>query len=289
MQTRTLGDRQVSAIGLGGMPMSIENRPDESRSVATIHAALDAGVTLIDTADSYHLHADEVGHNEELIARALRSWGGDTSDVLVATKGGHLRPGDGSWTKNGDPAYLKQAAKASAKRLGVESIGLYQFHRPDPQVPYADSVGAIRDLLDEGVIERAGISNADSDQIRQAQEILGGRLVSVQNQFSPRFRSSLPELELCAELGIAFLPWSPLGGISRARSGDLGPEFAPFLEVAEAHGVSPFQVALAWELALAPVVIPIPGASRPESVRDSARAAELELTPEEVERLSAAA
>ncbi|WP_159797711.1 aldo/keto reductase [Puerhibacterium puerhi] len=288
MQTRTLGDRQVSAVGLGGMPMSIEGRPDEARSVATIHAALDAGVTFVDTADSYHLHADEVGHNEELIARALRSYGGDTSDVLVATKGGHLRPGDGSWTKNGRPEYLKEAAKASAKRLGVEAIGLYQFHRPDPEVPYADSVGAIRDLLDEGVIERAGISNADPDQIRQAQEILGGRLVSVQNQFSPRFRSSLPELELCAELGIAFLPWSPLGGISLARSGELGPEFAPFLEVAQAHGVSPFQVALAWELALAPVVIPIPGASRPESIQDSARAAELELTPEEVERLSAA-
>ena len=288
MQTRTLGNRQVSAIGLGGMPMSIEGRPDEARSVATIHAALDAGVTLIDTADSYHRDAGEVGHNEELIARALRSYGPSTDDVLVATKGGHLRPGDGSWTQNGDPAYLKQAAKASAKRLGVEAIGLYQFHRPDPRVPYADSVGAIRDLLDEGVIEMAGISNANPDQIRQAQSILGGRLVSVQNQFSPRFRSSLPELELCAELGIAFLPWSPLGGISLARSGELGDAFAPFLEVAEAHGVSPFQVTLAWQLALAPVVIPIPGASRPESIEDSAQAASLTLTPEEIARLSAA-
>ncbi|QAY64124.1 aldo/keto reductase [Xylanimonas allomyrinae] len=287
MQTRTLGNRQVSAIGLGGMPMSIEGRPDEARSVATIHAALDAGVTLIDTADAYHRDADEVGHNEELIARALRTYGSDTSDVLVATKGGHLRPGDGSWTQNGDPAYLKKAAKASAQRLGVEAIGLYQFHRPDPQVPYADSVGAIRDLLDEGVIELAGISNADPDQIRQAQEILGGRLASVQNQFSPRFRSSLPELELCAELGIAFLPWSPLGGISLARSGDLGDAYTPFLEVAQAHGVSPFQVTLAWELALAPVVIPIPGASRPASIEDSAAAASLTLTPEEIARLSA--
>ena len=288
MQTRTIGGRAVSAIGLGGMPMSIEGRPDADRSIATIHAALDAGVTLIDTADAYHLHADDVGHNEDLIAGALRSYGGDTSGVLVATKGGHLRPGDGSWTKDGRPEYLKEAVKASAKRLGVEAIGLYQFHRPDPNVPYGDSVGAIRDLLDDGVIEMAGISNADPDQIRLAQEILGGRLVSVQNQFSPRFRSSLPELELCAELGIAFLPWSPLGGISLARSGELGAEYAAFLEVAEAHGVSPYRVTLAWELALAPVVIPIPGASRPESVQDSAQAADLTLTDDEVARLSAA-
>jgi aryl-alcohol dehydrogenase-like predicted oxidoreductase len=190
MQQRTLGERTVSAIGLGGMPMSIEGRPDQARSIATIHAALDAGVTLIDTADSYHRDAGEVGHNEELIARALREYGADTSGVIVATKGGHLRPGDGSWTQNGDPAYLKEAAKASAKRLGVEAIGLYQFHRPDPRVPYADSVGALAELLDEGVIVRAGISNADVAQIDLADEILGGRLVSVQNQFSPRSRSA---------------------------------------------------------------------------------------------------
>lgn len=288
MQLRSIGGRPVSAIGLGGMPMSIEGRPDRERSIATIHAALDAGITLIDTADAYHQFADEVGHNEELIAEALRSWGGDTSGVLVATKGGHLRPGDGSWTKDGRPEYLKEAAKASAKRLGVEAIGLYQFHRPDPNVPYGDSVGAIRDLLDEGVIELAGISNANPDQIREANEILGGRLVSVQNQFSPRFRSSLPELELCAELGIAFLPWSPLGGISLARSGELGSEYSAFQEVADAHGVSPFRVTLAWELALAPVVVPIPGASRPESIRDSAQAPDLTLTADEVARLSAA-
>ncbi len=287
MQQRTLGPRTVSAIGLGGMPMSIEGRPDEARSVATIHAALDAGVTLIDTADAYHLLADEVGHNEELIAAALRSFGGDTSDVLVATKGGHLRPGDGTWTQDGRPEYLKEAAKASAKRLGVEAIGLYQFHRPDPRVPYADSVGAIRDLLDEGVIELAGISNANVEQIDLANEILGGRLVSVQNQFSPAFRSSQGELEHCAALGIAFLPWSPLGGISRA--GEVGGRHSAFQEVADAHGVSPQQVTLAWELALAPVVIPIPGSSRPATIQDSLRAAELTLTDDEIAALSALA
>src|SRR3990170_321148 len=197
MLHRTIGDVTVSAIGLGGMPMSIEGRPDESRSIATIHAALDAGVTLIDTADAYHLRAGDLGHNETLIAGALASYPGDASGVLIATKGGHLRPGDGSWTQNGEPSYLKDAAKASLRRLGVDAIGLYQFHRPDSRVPYEDSIGAIRDLLDEGVIRMAGISNASVEQIGVAQQVLGGRLVSVQNQFSPAFRSSLPELELC--------------------------------------------------------------------------------------------
>ncbi|MEU8040423.1 aldo/keto reductase [Streptosporangium sp. NPDC049078] len=286
MQTRRIGDVQVSEIGLGGMPMSIEGRPDEQRSITTIHAALEAGVTLIDTADAYHLGADEVGHNESLIARAVAGYGGDTSDVLIATKGGHARPGDGSWTLNGSPDHLKKACDASLARLGVEAIGLYQFHRPDPKVPYAESVGAIRDLLDAGKIRFAGVSNADPDQIRLANEILGGRLVSVQNQFSPSFRSSEPELELCAELGIAFLPWSPLGGISQA--GELGSRFAVFADVARAHGVSPQRVCLAWMLAKAPVVIPIPGSSRPETIRDSVGAADVKLSAEELTRLDAA-
>ncbi|MFE5033294.1 aldo/keto reductase [Streptomyces sp. NPDC056683] len=286
MKQRTIGGRTVSAIGLGGMPMSIEGRPEARRSIATIHAALDAGVTFVDTADAYHRDAAEVGHNEELIAGALRTYGRGADDVLVATKGGHLRPGDGSWTVNGDPAHLKRAAKESAKRLGVEAIGLYQFHRPDPRVPYADSIGAIRDLLDEGVIRMAGISNATVNQIDEANQILGGRLVSVQNQFSPRFRSSLRELEHCAELGIAFLPWSPLGGIANAP--ELSAQQAAFREVADEVGVSVYRVTLAWELALAPVVVPIPGASRPESIRDSAAATDVELTAEQISRLSAA-
>jgi aryl-alcohol dehydrogenase-like predicted oxidoreductase len=286
MQQRRIGDVQVSAIGLGGMPMSIEGRPDRERSVATIHAALDAGITLIDTADSYHLHADDVGHNESLIAEALASWTGDTSAVLVATKGGHLRPGDGSWTVDGSPQHIKQACEASLKRLGVDAIGLYQFHRPDPRVPYADSVGAVRDLLDEGKIRMAGVSNADPDQIREAQEILGGRLVSVQNQFSPAFRSSEPELHLCDELGIAFLPWSPLGGISDAHA--LGTRFAVFQEVAEARGVSPQRVCLAWELAKSPHVIPIPGATRVSTITDSLQAVDLRLSEEEFARLDRA-
>lgn len=285
MQQRTIGDRTVSAIGLGGMPMSIEGRPDVERSIATVHAALDAGVTLIDTADAYHRDANEVGHNEELVARALREYGAGAADVLVATKGGHLRPGDGTWTRNGDPAYLKRAAKESARRLGVEAIGLYQFHRPDPAVPYAESVGALRDLLDEGVIEMAGISNADIAQIDEARDVLGGRLASVQNQWSPAFRSSRQELEHCAGLGIAFLPWSPLGGIANAK--DLAERHGVFQRVADETGASVYRVTLAWHLALAPVVVPIPGASRPASIRDSAAAADLELTADQVALLSA--
>ncbi|GCB43425.1 aldo/keto reductase [Streptomyces sp. NL15-2K] len=285
MHTRRIGDIEVNAIGLGAMPMSIEGRPDEARSLATVHAALDAGLTLIDTADAYHMGADEVGHNETLIAKALSSHDRG-QDVLVATKGGHLRPGDGSWTLDGSPGHLKSACEESLRRLGVEAIGLYQFHRPDPRVPYAESVGAVRDLLDEGKIRMAGISNADPEQIRQANEILGGRLVSVQNQFSPAFRSSEPELRLCDELGIAFLPWSPLGGISRA--GELGSAHAPFARIAAAHGVSPQRVCLAWMLAKSPVVVPIPGSSRPETIRDSAAAADLVLNPDELAELDAA-
>ncbi|WP_442913238.1 aldo/keto reductase [Kribbella sp. CA-293567] len=284
--TRSIGDVQVSPIGLGAMPMSIEGRPDESRSIATIHAALDAGITLIDTADAYHLDSSDLGHNETLIAKALNSYGGDTSGVLVATKGGHLRPGGGAWTLDGSPEHLKQAVEGSLKRLGVEAIGLYQFHRPDPKTPYEESIGAIRDLLDAGKIRQAGISNANPGQIRQAGEILGGRLVSVQNQFSPAFRSSEPELELCAELGIAFLPWSPLGGISKAS--ELGDQHPAFHTLAAELGVSPQKLTLAWMLAKSPVVIPIPGASRPETIRDSYSAAELTLTPDQVATLDAA-
>jgi aryl-alcohol dehydrogenase-like predicted oxidoreductase len=285
MRTRSLGGLTVSAIGLGGMPMSIEGRPEEQRSIATIHAALDAGVTLIDTADAYHLLPGETGHNERLIARALATYGGDTSGVLVATKGGHVRPGDGSWTVDGSPAHLREAVEASLKALGVDVIGLYQFHRPDPKVPYEESIGGLKDLLDAGKIRLAGISNATVAQIDTARQILGeGNLASVQNEFSPAFRSSEDELRYCARLGIAFLPWSPLGGSDRA--GELGARHSAFQEVADAHGVSPQRVTLAWMLALAPVVIPIPGARRPESITDSAQAADLVLTDAEVQRLS---
>jgi aryl-alcohol dehydrogenase-like predicted oxidoreductase len=285
MQQRPIGNRTVSAIGLGEMPLSIEGRPDRAQAIATVHASLDAGVTIIDTADAYSLGVDEHGHGEELIAEALASYGGATDEVLVATKGGHRRPGDGSWTVHGDPAYVKEACEASLKRLGVDAIGLYQYHRPDPKVPWAESVGALADLLDEGKILMAGVSNATVEQIDEAQRVLGGRLASVQNQFSPRFRSSEGELEHCQKLGIAFIPWSPLGGIGQTDR--IQQSHAGFAEVGAEVSASPQQVTLAWMLAKGSRVIPIPGSSRPATAEASAAAAELSLSAEQVARLDA--
>ncbi len=282
MRYRTIGDVTVSAIGLGGMPLSIPGRPDREQAIATIHAALDAGITLIDTADAYTSADDGQGHNELLIAEALR---GRSEEVLVATKGGHIY-GRGEWSVDGSPEHLAKSARDSLARLGGDAIGLYQFHRPDPAVPFEESMGAIRILLDEGIIRMAGVSNTTVEQIRVADDILGGRLVSVQNQFSPVFTSSAGEMDYCADNEIAFLPWSPLGGASRAA--DVGStSTAAIAEVAAELEVSPQRVVLAWELALQHTVIPIPGARRAASIQDSALAADLVLDASQLERLSA--
>ena len=283
MQTRRIGDHDVSAIGLGAMPLTMDQRPTEEDAIATVHAGLDAGVTLIDTADAYTWAERGPGANEEVVAKALASYGGSTDHVLVATKGGHTRDG-ADWGLDGRPEYLRRACEASLRRLGVEAIGLYQHHRPDPDVPYEETMGGLKDLYDAGLIQRAGISNADPDQIRLAQKVLGDALVSVQNQFSPRFRSSEPEIGVCEDLGLAFLPWSPLGGIAKAK--DLGSSYAVFNEVADDRGVSPQQICLAWELALSPCVVPIPGASRPASIQSSAAAVDITLSDDEMDRLS---
>ena len=286
MQQRRIGDRTVSAIGLGAMPLSTkEDRPSAEEAVAVVHAALDAGVTLVDTADAYAADEAEFGHNEELVARALRSYGGGTGDVLVATKGGHTRRGR-DWELDGTPGYLRRACEASLHRLGVEAIGLYQFHRPDPATPWEESMGALRELVDDGLVQRAGISNADIGQIDAARAIVGDALVSVQNQFSPGWRSSADELAHCAATGLAFIPWSPFGGVSAAK--ELSSTAAEFAAVADELGVSVYQVALAWHLAQADVVVPIPGASRPESIQDSAAAADVQLSPEQLARLNTA-
>jgi aryl-alcohol dehydrogenase-like predicted oxidoreductase len=275
-QNRQLAGAEVFPIGLGGMPMSLSGRPPEERSVRTIHAALDAGVNLIDTADSYCVDESEVGHNERLIARALR---GRRDGVLVATKGGHTRPG-GAWEVDGSPAHLRAACEASLRALETDRIDLYQYHRPDPNVPYEESIGAIKELQDEGKVRWVGISNASVAQIKLACSIVD--VVAVQNQLSLDYMGPLEKRELaaCDERGIAFLPWSPLGGIGNA--GEAAGAHDPVRAAADAHGVSPQQVALAWLLSLSPVVIPIPGASRPESIQDSVRAAELELTASEL-------
>jgi aryl-alcohol dehydrogenase-like predicted oxidoreductase len=282
MPSRRIGGVRVGAVGLGAMPMSLAGRPDEARSLRTIHAALDAGVTLIDTADAYCLGESEVGHNERLVAKALASWPGGRDGVLVATKGGHTRPGR-EWGLDGRPEHLRQACEASLRALGVEAIGLYQLHRPDPKVPFAESVGALAELRAAGKVRMVGLSNVSVDQIELARRIV--EVASVQNELSPRFRRSEGELAWCAAHHIAFLPWSPLGGIG--RGGMLGQRHSAFAEVAGRRGVSPQQVALAWELAKAPVVIPIPGARRPETIADSAAAASLRLDDDELDRLDA--
>jgi aryl-alcohol dehydrogenase-like predicted oxidoreductase len=282
VEQRRIGDVTVSAIGLGAMPLSTkEPRPSPTDAEAVVHAALDAGVTLIDTADAYARDESEFGHNETLVANALRSYG-DTSNVLVATKGGHTRRGR-DWELDGSPAYLRRACEASLRRLGVDAIGLYQLHRPDPATPWEESMGALRSLADDGLVRMVGISNADLAQIDAARAIVGEALVSVQNQFSPGYRSSADELAHCAAVGLAWLPWSPFGGVSAA--GTLDAEAPAFAEVAGELGVSVYQVTLAWHLAQADVVLPIPGASRPESITDSAAAADLVLSPEQLARL----
>jgi aryl-alcohol dehydrogenase-like predicted oxidoreductase len=279
----TVGRVSVGAIGLGAMPLSTkENRPSPADAEATVHAALDAGVTLIDTADAYARDEAEFGHNEELVANALRSYG--RTDVLVATKGGHTRRG-ADWDLDGSPAYLRRACENSLRRLHVEAIGLYQLHRPDPATPWEESMGALRSLFDDGLVRMVGISNADIAQIDTARSIIGDALVSVQNQFSPGWRSSADELAHCASLGLAWLPWSPFGGVSRA--GALDAAAPAFTELAGELGVSVYRVTLAWHLAQADVVLPIPGASRPESIIDSAAAADLELSETQLTRLDA--
>lgn len=289
MKQRTLAGRQVSAIGLGAMPLSMNNDkqyPAPEEAVATVHAALDAGVTLIDTADIYAPDGEEMGHNERIVAEALRTWDGDASSIFVATKGGITLGDGGAKGRDGSEAYLRSAAEKSLEILGVDQIDLYQYHRPDRTRVYADIMKGLASLQADGLVRAVGISNASVEEIQIALDVLGeGNLASVQNEFSPKHPGSIDELRFCAEHGVAFLPWSPLGGTGGgARS--VGDRFSVFREVGDAYGVSPQQVVLAWELALDPLVIPIPGARRAASIRDSAQAADLELGADEITRLS---
>jgi aryl-alcohol dehydrogenase-like predicted oxidoreductase len=293
MRTRTLGNDtvgrvEVGAVGLGLMTFDQTGAQPREQLADTVRAAVDAGVTFFDTADAYgpgeELGARAQGENERLVAGLLDELGlRDT--VVLATKGGHVRTDGGGWATDSSPDHLHRAVDASLERLGVEQITLWQHHRPDPAVPYADLIGTLKEIADSGKVRMIGLSNADPGQIRAAHEVLGGALVSVQNQFSPSYRSSRPELELCAELGLAFLPWGPLGGLGSAK--ELAERHPAFARVAEDRGVSAQQVALAWELAQSEVVIPIPGAKRPTSITDSAAAADLELTADELAALDA--
>jgi aryl-alcohol dehydrogenase-like predicted oxidoreductase len=284
MLTRSIGDRVVSAIGLGAMNLSREGRPSREQAFATIRTAVEAGVTLIDTADAYGIDQNDMHHNERLVAEALRACGDAGAEVLVATKGGHTRRGR-DWAVDGRPQHLRKACDGSLRALGVEQIGLYQLHRPDPGVPYEETIGALRELQDTGKIRLVGISNVSVEQIDTALLVLGpGRLASVQNEFSPRVRNGWIELALCDALEIAFLLYSPLGGSRRPPGGvALDPEFT---RLAKAHDVSVQQVVLAWELALANRAIPIPGCSRPATILDCVGAATLALEHDELETLT---
>lgn len=287
--TRRIGKLSVSPIGLGAMPFSMGGnvKPSREQAIATVHAALDSGVTFIDTADIYAPPEAQMGHNELIVAEALRSYGGDTSGVVVATKGGIKRDENGNFTRDGSPEYLRSALESSLERLERDTIDLYYWHRPDRHRRYAEVVEIFASFKQEGLITEIGISNANKEEIDLAVEVLGdGELAAVQNEFSLRFNdTSKGELDRCGQLGIAFLPWSPLGGTS-GDAKTLHERYPSVVKIADARSVSPQQVVLAWHLAQGEHVIPIPGASRPASIADSALAMDLKLSDEEVKSIN---
>jgi aryl-alcohol dehydrogenase-like predicted oxidoreductase len=278
-----LGDTRLTRIGLGCMPLSLGRGRDRGLANETIAAALDAGANVVDTADAYALDEAEFGHNERLVATALGAYGGD-GHAIVATKGGHTRHGV-DWALNGRAEYLRRACEGSLRRLGVEAIDLYQLHRPDPDTPYAESVGALRDLRDEGKVRHVGLSNANVAMLEEAEGIVP--IAAIQNELSPRYTAPLHngEVDACAARGIPFLAWSPLGGMDAAA--DTPGAVSAIASVAREREVSPQRVTLAWLLSLSDAIVPIPGASRPETIRDSLAAVDLKLDHDERERISA--
>lgn len=296
MMTRRLGELTVPAIGLGAMPLSdaamLDRRPT---ALATVHAALDAGMTVLDTANIYAPDGAHFGHNEVLVGEAVSTWAASSADrdrVVIITKGGITRePGpDGDvWGRAGTPEALGAAARASATRLGVDVIDLYLLHRLDPAVPYDRQIEGLAQVRADGVARRIGLSNVNLAQLDRALALVGGPseggIVAVENEFSPRFRRGADVLDRCTELGIAFLPWSPLGGAAAAAQ--VGSRYVPFADIAADRGLSAPQVALAWLLGLSDVMLPVPGSSRPATARWSAAAAEVVLTEQEMVRLSA--
>jgi aryl-alcohol dehydrogenase-like predicted oxidoreductase len=283
METKQLGSvgLTVSAIGLGGMPMSLRGRPPEEQSIAVIHRALDLGVTLIDTADSYCQDESDKHHNERLIAKALQEYNGDTSQVVVATKGGLMRP-NGAWTRNGNPDHLRETIRASFEALGGERIDLWQYHAPDASYSIEASLTPAKEAVEKGMIRLVGVSNFSVEQIKRAREVV--EIVSVQNQFNPWHRQ--PEfdgvLEYCESEGLTFLPWSPLGGSSRVSRLEDIPVIA---NLAKEKGISVYNIVLAWLRAKSPCIIPIPGASQTASIEDSVKAIDVQLSSEEVEKI----
>lgn len=282
---RTLGKTgiKVNAIGLGTMPLAIQNRPDKKCAIEVIRRALELGMDFIDTADVYCLDQDDIGYCERLISEALKGWP-KQKPVIVATKGGLERP-QGAWTVNCTTKHLKNACEKSLKALNTEIIDLYQLHSSDPNVPYSESIGALKDLQQAGKIRHIGISNVTLSEIKEAQKIVD--VVSVQNRFNLFDLRSLKEgiIDYCEHENITFIPWSPVGGGHEKQFTASHPLLN---EIGKLHNASPFQVALAWLLALSPAMLPIPGASKIESVESSAKALFLNLTEEEMTRLNKA-
>lgn len=282
MQTTTLGptDLSVSAVGFGAMHLSLEGRPPEADAIEVIHHVLDRGVTFIDTADAYCKDESDKHHGERLVRKALDAYPGDTSGVVVATKGGLMRP-NGRWTRNGDPDHIRTTIRESIDALG----GAPQHHAPDANVPVEASLRPVRDAVDERRIRHVGVSNYSVEQIERAQEVVD--VVSVQNQYSPWHRQ--PEhdgvLDYCEAHNVTFLPWSPLGGRNRVKR--LG-ELSALQSIAEARSVSPQRLILAWLMTQSPAVLPIPGASRMATAEDSIAAVDVVLTDDEVREIEGA-
>jgi aryl-alcohol dehydrogenase-like predicted oxidoreductase len=277
------GAPDVYPIGFGGMALSEEGCPPEEEAIRLIHAVLDAGVTLIDTSNVYGSHDAEIGHNERLIAKALSQWGGDRDGIVIATKGGRTRT-NRRWTVDARPSQLRLACERSLVALGVDRIDLYQLNTPDPDVPFLDSVGALVDLHHEGKIRWIGISNVTVEQIEAARAL--GPVATVQNQLNPVFRRAVDDgvVAHCAEQGMGFLCWRPVGGW---RLPEIG-RHRVFRRIASRHGISTHAVALAWSLAKGATVIPIPSARRIEHALDSVSAAHVTLDPSEVKAIDSA-
>jgi pyridoxine 4-dehydrogenase len=274
--TLQIGDRTVRRLGFGAMRITGEGiwgpPADHDGAIATVRRAVELGVNLIDTADSY---GPEV--SEELIAEALHPY---PDELVIATKGGLTRSGPDEWDADGRPEHLREACEGSLRRLRLDAIELYQLHRPDPRVPYEDSVAALKELQAEGKIRHIGVSNVSVEELETARSLV--EVVSVQNRFNLTDRGAEDVLERCEELEIIFIPWWPLSAGSLAEPG------GPVDQIASAHDATPGQVALAWLLARSPVMLPIPGTSSVEHLEENLAAAALKLSDDELADLEAA-
>ncbi len=289
---RTIGRLQVTPLGLGAMPLSFEEKAEDTQNAReTVATALDSGITFIDTADIYAPAWNKVGHNERQVADALEAYGAahpdfDRANIAVATKGGITRAEGEKWGRDSSVGHFRTAVVRSKKNLGVEKIDLYYLHRPDRTRLYSEAIETLAELKDDGHVKNIGISNASVEEIEIALAVLGeGNLGAVQNEFSPRFNhTSWDELQFCGEHGITFVPWSPLGGTGGGAA-KVGERFPAIAEISRNRKVSPQQVVLAWEMSLGDHVLPIPGASRPASIADSAKAMSLALESGEKDAL----